>query len=92
VTTQREAGELHAGAEAGGSRGVKCPPLTSQKFPLLLDFFDFLFSKFLVAHPKKIIKGQIFFKKIKFHESHHLLPFFHWFFNLKPVTIAAARG
>jgi hypothetical protein len=63
----------------GGGRGVErgqMPPLTSQKFPLLLDFFYFLFSKFLVAHPKKIIKGQIFFKKIEFHESHHILPFF----------------
>jgi hypothetical protein len=61
------------------------PPLTSQKKFLLLKFF---FSKVLVASPQKLIKGQNFFKRIKFHESHHVMPFFNWFFNLKPVTTA----
>jgi len=54
-------------------------PLTFQNFSLLLEFY--FFSKVLVAHPKKLINGQIFSKRIEFHGSHHYLPFFHWFFT-----------
>jgi hypothetical protein len=72
----------------GGREGSNAPPHLPKISPTLRIFF---LSKVLVAHPKKLIKEQIFFKKIEFHESHRLLPYFHWFFNLKPVTLAAVN-
>jgi hypothetical protein len=65
-----------AGAEGGGVERGQVPPLTSQKFPLLLEYF---FSKILVAPSQKLIKGQIFFKRIELHKLYHILPFFHRF-------------
>jgi hypothetical protein len=72
------------GRRKGGREGSNIPPHLSKIFSTL----EFFFSKVLVAPPQKLIKGQKIFKRIKFHESHHVMPFFNWFFNLKPVTTA----
>jgi hypothetical protein len=50
-------------------------PLLTSKF--IFPTLEIFFSKVLVAHPKKLLKEKILYKKIEVHESHHILPFFH---------------
>jgi hypothetical protein len=71
------------GWREGGREGSTAPPHLPKIFPALRIFF----LKVIVSPLQKLIKVQIFFKRIELYKSHHVLPFFYWIFNLKPVTM-----
>jgi hypothetical protein len=65
--------------KTGGLRGGKCPPLTSQNFFLLPDFF-FLIS--LLPTLNHSLRGKLFFRSSEIYDSSHLRNDLLHFFKL----------